>query len=84
MPSRILGMADVVSLVERAAERVDEDEAKRMEKNAQGLFTLEDSRTIAPDEKTRLAGEHPWACLPGGADMMKGATSASPKRNSCI
>ncbi|HTH49577.1 MAG TPA: signal recognition particle receptor subunit alpha, partial [Candidatus Limnocylindria bacterium] len=31
MASRILGMGDVVSLVERAAEAVTEDEAKRME-----------------------------------------------------
>ena len=31
--SRILGMGDVVSLVEKAAEAVDMDEAKRMEEN---------------------------------------------------
>ena len=31
MASRILGMGDVVSLVERAAEAVDEADAKRME-----------------------------------------------------
>ena len=43
MASRILGMGDVVSLVERAAEAVDMDEAKRMEeKMRKGQFTLED------------------------------------------
>src|SRR5207344_77317 len=43
MASRILGMGDVVSLVERAAEMVDLDEAKRMEeKMRKGQFTLED------------------------------------------
>ena len=43
MASRILGMGDVVSLVERAAETVDLDEAKRMEeKMRKGQFTLED------------------------------------------
>jgi signal recognition particle subunit SRP54 len=43
MASRILGMGDVVSLVERAAEAVDMDEAARMEeKMRKGQFTLED------------------------------------------
>jgi signal recognition particle subunit SRP54 len=43
MASRILGMGDVVSLVEAAAEAVDLDEAKKMEeKMRKGQFTLED------------------------------------------
>src|SRR5476649_1046131 len=43
MASRILGMGDVVSLVERAAEAVSEDEIKRMEeKMRKGEFSLED------------------------------------------
>src|SRR5438552_1805661 len=43
MASRILGMGDVISLVEKAAETVDLDEAKRMEeKMRKGQFTLED------------------------------------------
>jgi signal recognition particle subunit SRP54 len=43
MASRILGMGDVVSLVERAAEAVDIDEAKRLEeKMRKGQFSLED------------------------------------------
>ncbi len=43
MASRILGMGDVVSLVERAAEAVNEDDMKRMEeKMRKGEFTLED------------------------------------------
>src|ERR1700733_10116604 len=41
--SRILGMGDVVSLVEKAAEAVDMDEARRMAgKMRKGQFTLED------------------------------------------
>src|SRR5437870_5087078 len=41
--SRILGMGDVVSLVERAAEAVNEDDMKRMEeKMRKGEFSLED------------------------------------------
>ena len=43
MASRILGMGDVVSLVERATEAVDLDEAKKMEERMRkGQFTLED------------------------------------------
>jgi signal recognition particle subunit SRP54 len=40
---RILGMGDIVSLVERAAETIDRDEAERMAARMQkGQFTLED------------------------------------------
>jgi signal recognition particle subunit SRP54 len=43
MASRILGMGDVVSLVERAQETIDEKEAERMaEKLKKADFTLED------------------------------------------
>jgi len=43
MASRILGMGDVVSLVEKAAEAVTMDEAKRLEeKMRKGQFTLQD------------------------------------------
>jgi len=41
--SRILGMGDIVSLVERAAETIDQAEAEKMAARMQkGLFTLED------------------------------------------
>ena len=43
LASRILGMGDVVSLVEKAQENVDQDEAERMaEKLRTGDFNLED------------------------------------------
>ena len=43
MASRILGMGDVVSLVEKAAEAVDIEDAKKLEeKMRKGQFTLED------------------------------------------
>jgi len=43
MASRILGMGDVVSLVEQAAENVDQDEAMRMAKSLQkGKFDFND------------------------------------------
>ena len=43
MASRILGMGDVVSLVEKAQENIDQDEAQRMaEKMRKADFNLED------------------------------------------
>lgn len=45
MASRILGMGDVLSLIERAEEAVDEEEGRRMlEKLRRDQFTLEDFR----------------------------------------
>jgi signal recognition particle subunit SRP54 len=43
MASRILGMGDIVSLVERAQETTDEDKAKKLEKKLRrNQFTLQD------------------------------------------
>src|SRR3954447_1643295 len=43
MAQRILGMGDVMSLIEKAEQQLDEDEAKRLEKQLRrGEFTLED------------------------------------------
>ena len=43
MASRILGMGDVVSLVEKAAEEVDRNEAERLARRMErGVFTLDD------------------------------------------
>jgi signal recognition particle subunit SRP54 len=74
MASRILGMGDVVSLVEKAAEAVDLDDARRLEeKMRKGQFTLEDfleqlrqMRKLGPLES--LVG-----LLPGGAEALKQA-----------
>ncbi len=44
--SRILGMGDVVSLVEKVAETVDQDEAEKLAARMQkGMFTLDDLAT---------------------------------------
>ena len=43
MASRILGMGDIVSLVEKAQEAIDEEEMKKMEKRVKdATFTLDD------------------------------------------
>src|SRR3984885_6309096 len=74
MASRILGMGDVVSLVERAAETIDMDEAKRMEeKMRKGQFTLEDFLDQLRQMKKLGSLESIVGMLPGGSDMLKGA-----------
>ncbi len=74
MASRILGMGDVVSLVEKAAEAVDMDEAKRLEeKMRKGLFTLEDFLDQLRQMKKMGPLESIVGMLPGGAEALKGA-----------
>jgi signal recognition particle subunit SRP54 len=72
MASRILGMGDVVSLVERAAEAVDEEEARRMEeKMRKGQFTLEDFLEQLRQMKKLGSLESIVGMLPGGAQMLQ-------------
>src|SRR5438094_3031107 len=74
MASRILGMGDVVSLVEKAAEAVNEDEAKRMEeKMRKGQFTLEDFLDQLRQMKKIGSLESIVGMLPGGSEMLKEA-----------
>ncbi len=74
MASRILGMGDVVSLVERAAEAIDEDDAKRMEeKMRKGQFTLEDFLEQLRQMKKLGPLEKVMGMLPGGSEMMRNA-----------
>ena len=74
MASRILGMGDVVSLVEKAAEAVDLDDAKRMEeKMRKGQFTLEDFLDQLRQMKKLGPLEGLVGMLPGGSEMLKGA-----------
>ena len=74
MASRILGMGDVVSLVEKAAEAVDLDDAKRMEeKMRKGQFTLEDFLEQLRQMKKLGSLESIVGMLPGGAEALKGA-----------
>ncbi|MCL4178311.1 MAG: signal recognition particle protein [Verrucomicrobia bacterium] len=72
MASRILGMGDVVSLVEKAAEAVDLDEAKRLEeKMRKGQFTLEDFLGQLRQMKKLGPLEGLIGLLPGGAEALK-------------
>jgi signal recognition particle subunit SRP54 len=72
--SRILGMGDVVSLVEKAAEAVDLDDARRMEeKMRKGQFTLEDFLDQLRQMKKLGPLENLVGMLPGGAEAIKNA-----------
>jgi len=72
MASRILGMGDVVSLVEKAAEAVDLDEAKRLEeKMRKGQFSLEDFLDQLRQMKKLGPLESIVGMLPGGAEVVK-------------
>jgi signal recognition particle subunit SRP54 len=72
MASRILGMGDVVSLVEKAAEAVSLDDAKRMEeKMRKGQFTLEDFLEQLRAMKKLGSLESVVKMMPGGGDALK-------------
>src|SRR5438093_8334636 len=74
MASRILGMGDVVSLVEKAAEAVDMEEAQRMEeKMRKGQFTLEDFLDQLRQMKKLGPLESLVGLLPGGSEVLKNA-----------
>src|SRR5580704_8144788 len=81
MASRILGMGDVVSLVERTIETVDANDAKRMEeKMRKGQFTLDDFLDQLRQMKKLGSLESLVGMLPGGADMLKGADLAKQEK----
>lgn len=81
MASRILGMGDVVSLVERAAEAVDLDEAARMEeKMRRGQFTLDDMLEQMRAMKKLGPLENLVRMLPGASDMMQGDNLSKGER----
>ena len=72
MASRILGMGDVVSLVEKAAEAVNEEDARRMEeKMRKGEFSLEDFLEQLRAMKKLGSLESIMKMLPGGGDALK-------------
>src|SRR5580698_606449 len=72
MASRILGMGDVVSLVEKAAEAVSEEDARKLEeKMRKGEFTLEDFLDQLRAMKKLGPLENIMKMLPGGAEALK-------------
>lgn len=81
MASRILGMGDVVSLVEKAAEAVDLDEAERLEeKMRRGQFSLEDMLDQMRAMKKLGPLESLVRMLPGAGEMMQGDALSKGER----
>jgi signal recognition particle subunit SRP54 len=81
MASRILGMGDVVSLVEKAAEAVTLEDAKRLEeKMRKGQFNLEDFLEQLRAMKKLGPLQNLMEMLPGGAEMVKQADLSKSER----
>ena len=67
MASRILGMGDVVSLVEKASEEIDADEAEKLEKKLRSnKFDLNDFHSQLRQMKKLGGAEKILKMLPGG------------------
>ena len=76
--SRILDMGDVVSLVEKAAETVDRDEAERMAKRlAKGRFDLADLRSQLEQMRKMGGMKGIMAKLPGVQKMQRQIAEAN-------
>lgn len=79
LASRILDMGDVVTLVERAQEVIDEDEAKRAaERMMKGEFTAEDFLKQIRQMKKLGSMESILKMLPGMGGMMKQMKNMTP------
>ena len=74
MADRILGMGDVVSLVERAQEQVDEEEAKRIEKKiAKNQFGYDDFLSQLNQVKRMGSMKDLVGMIPGASKALNGA-----------
>jgi signal recognition particle subunit SRP54 len=70
---RILGMGDVVSLVEKAQEQVSEDDAEKMaEKMAKGRLTMDDFLSQLRSLRRMGPMKQLLGMLPGVGSMLKG------------
>jgi signal recognition particle subunit SRP54 len=79
--SRMLGMGDVLTLIERAEEAVDASEAERLEaKIRKGGFTLEDFRDQLRTLKKMGPLEHIIGMLPGMGNMKQLAEQKPDER----
>ncbi|PCI59384.1 MAG: signal recognition particle protein [Kordiimonadales bacterium] len=75
--SRILGMGDVVSLVEKAAETIDQEDAEKMAKKmAKGEFDLNDLSTQL-QQMSKMGGMKSILGMLPGMGKLKGAMGSS-------
>jgi signal recognition particle subunit SRP54 len=81
---RILGMGDVVSLVERAAETIQVEEAEKLAaKMAKGKFDLDDLRSQL-QQMQRMGGLGALAGMMPGLKGMKGAMDQAQNSNALV
>jgi signal recognition particle subunit SRP54 len=79
MASRILGMGDVLTLVERAQENVDQKQAQDvMERSFAGKLTMEDFLEQLRQVRNLGPMEGVLGMLPGGRKLMQQAGNAVP------
>ena len=79
MASRILGMGDVLTLVERAQQNVDEGKAKQMvERSMAGRLTLDDWLDQLRQLKSMGPIEGILGMMPGGRKLVQQAGGALP------
>jgi signal recognition particle subunit SRP54 len=77
LAQRILGMGDIVTLVERAEERIDRDEAERAAQQLMdGRFTLEDFRSQLQQVKKMGPIGQVLQMIPGAAGLAGAAQAA--------
>ena len=85
MASRILGMGDILSLVEKVESEIDEKEAMQAAKKmAKGKFDLEDFLTQLKKNKKLGPLENILKMLPGAKKMGLNNVNIDPKRMSHI
>ncbi len=83
MASRILGMGDVLSLIEKAEATIDQDKAKEMEKKLrQQQFTLEDFKDQMVQLRSMGSLEDILNMLPEGAGLPRELKQMSLNENS--
>jgi signal recognition particle subunit SRP54 len=82
MAQRILGMGDVVSLVEKAIDRVDAAKAMDLEeKMRKGQFTLDDFLMQLREMKKLGPLQDIVGLLPGGSEMLKNADLSKSEKD---
>ncbi len=81
MASRILGMGDVLSLIERAQESITREQAEEAQKRLTGnTFTLEDFRTQLGQMNRLGSFEQILGMLPGGQKLKQAIEGDKPER----
>lgn len=81
MASRILGMGDVLSLIEKAQETITREQAEDAQKRLSGnTFTLEDFRTQLGQVNRMGSLEQILGMLPGGHKLKQAIEGDKPER----